>query len=60
MSRNADDGFKLYEELYYEGIKLLFLKEPHIDTTAHRQALDIAIKLTGTAVTSLSKGSTNI
>lgn len=56
MSRNADDGFKLYEELYYEGIELHFLKEPHIDTTTYRQALTNAIKLTGTAVDFILEG----
>ncbi len=56
MSRNADEGFKLYEELYYEGIELHFLKEPHIDTTTYRQALDNAIKLTGTAVDFILEG----
>lgn len=29
MSRNADEGFCLYEELYNKGIELVFLKEPH-------------------------------
>ena len=56
MSRNADEGFKLYEELYCEGIELYFLKEPHIDTTTYRQALDNAIKLTGTAVDFILEG----
>ena len=28
MSRNADEGFALYEELYNKGINLVFLKEP--------------------------------
>lgn len=56
MSRNADEGFKLYEELYYEGIDLHFLKEPHIDTTTYRQALTNAIELTGTAVDYILEG----
>ena len=28
MSRNAYEGCELYEELYYKGIDLIFLKEP--------------------------------
>ena len=32
MSRNADEGCQLYEELFDRQIKLHFLKEPHIDT----------------------------
>lgn len=27
MSRNAEEGFKLYQELYHKGIELVFLKE---------------------------------
>ena len=30
MSRNAEEGFKLYEELFTIGINLVFLKEPPI------------------------------
>ena len=32
MSRNADEGFQLYEGLFRKGIHLIFLKEPHINT----------------------------
>ena len=32
MSRNADEGFTVYEELYHRGVSLVFLKERHIDT----------------------------
>lgn len=31
MSRNAEEGFSLYEDLYNKGIQLVFLKEHHID-----------------------------
>ena len=27
MSRNAEEGFTLYEDLYHKGIRLVFLKE---------------------------------
>ena len=27
MSRSAEDGFRLYEDLYVKGIRLIFLKE---------------------------------
>ena len=29
MSRNAEEGFTLYEDLYHKGIRLVFLKEHH-------------------------------
>ena len=39
MSRNADDGFRLYQELYNNGFELIFLKEPHISTSTYRKTL---------------------
>ena len=40
MSRNAGEGFTLYRELYAQGIELVFLKEPHINTATYKQAID--------------------
>lgn len=37
MSRNADEGFALYEKLYNNGIELVFLKEPHINTSTYKK-----------------------
>ena len=48
MSRNATEGFALYEELYNKGVELVFLKEPHINTLTYKKALDNNITLTGT------------
>ncbi len=56
MSRNSDEGFALYEELYNEGIELHFLKEPHIDTTVYRGVLEKTIQSTGTAVDYIIEG----
>ncbi len=39
MSRNADDGCALYEELFHKGIVLVFLKEPHINTSVYKDAV---------------------
>ena len=50
MSRNAEDGFALYKELYDKDISLVFLKEPHINTDTYRKALDTGIQMTGTDV----------
>lgn len=36
MSRNAEEGFLLYEDLYNKGIQLVFLKEHHIDTETYK------------------------
>ena len=56
MSRNADDGFTAYEELYNRGINLIFLKEPHINTATYKQALESNIKLTGGSVDYILEG----
>lgn len=56
MSRNAEDGFGLYEELYNKGIELVFLKEPHINTSTYKKALQNNIQLTGTNVDFILEG----
>ena len=40
MSRNAAEGFALYKELFDRNIRLVFLKERHIDTDSYREALN--------------------
>lgn len=39
MSRNAAEGFALYRELYAQGIELVYLKEPHINTETYKAAI---------------------
>ena len=56
MSRDAEEGFKLYEELYNKGINLVFLKEPHINTETYKKALLNNINLTGTNVDYILEG----
>lgn len=56
MSRNAEDGFKLYEDLYHKGIELVFLKEPHINTATYKNALESNIEMTGTNVDFILEG----
>ncbi len=48
MSRNAEEGFKLYEELFNRGISLVFLKEPHINTDTYKNAISTQVQMTGT------------
>lgn len=56
MSRNAEDGFKLYQKLFDRVVNLVFLKEPHINTETYRKAIQNNIAMTGTAVDSILKG----
>lgn len=56
MSRNADEGFNVYEELYNRGVELVFLKEPQINTQTYKGAMKDAVPLTNTAVDAILKG----
>lgn len=56
MSRNAEDGFEAYEELFNRGVNLVFLKEPHINTATYKAALENNVKLTGGAVDYILEG----
>lgn len=56
MSRNAQEGFKLYKRLYNQGIRLVFLKEPLINTDTYQQSLQSSIPMTGTAVDPILEG----
>lgn len=56
MSRNAEEGFKLYEELYNKGIELIFIKEPHINTTTYKQAMTNNVPMTNTTVDFILEG----
>lgn len=48
MSRNANEGVELYEELMEKGIELVFLKEPYINTETYKNSLGDKIQLLGT------------
>jgi DNA invertase Pin-like site-specific DNA recombinase len=38
MSRDAEEGFQVYKELFEKGVNLIFLKEPHVNTSVYREA----------------------
>ena len=44
MSRNASEGIELYEKLFDSGINLVFIKEPHINTSVYRDRLEKQIE----------------
>ena len=56
MSRNADEGYEAYEQLYSRGVDLVFLKEPHINTATFKGVLERSIPLTGTNVDYILEG----
>lgn len=45
MSRNSQKGCDLYEELFNRGVEIEFLKEPQINTSVFRKALERQIKV---------------
>lgn len=47
MSRDAEEGYRTYMELYNKGIELVFLKERHIDTAAYRDSVEQLSKVMG-------------
>lgn len=56
MSRNAADGFNTYEALFNRKVNLVFIKEPHINTSVYRNALQNAVPMTGTTVDYILEG----
>lgn len=59
MSRNAEDGTKLYFELFNKGINLVFLKEPYINTEMFTSALHESIGHTGNDIADIYIDATN-
>ena len=56
MSRDAEEGFKVYEELFNKGVTMVFLKEPHINTETYKKAMEAGVPLTGTNVDFILEG----
>ena len=56
MSRNADEGIQLYQDLYNKGINLVFLKEGYINTDTYKEALNNQIAMTGDDVDFILEG----
>lgn len=56
MSRNAEEGFNTYEELYNRGVNLVFLKEKHINTDTYKKSLAGLVSMTNTNVDLILEG----
>ena len=56
MSRDADEGFAVYEDLYRRGVNLIFIKEPHINTETYKKAMESGVQMTGTNVDYILEG----
>lgn len=40
MSRNATEGFEQYRQFFNQGVELIFLNEPHINTSTFKVAME--------------------
>lgn len=45
MSRDAESGFKTYQELFDRGVELDFIKEPYISTSVFRSAIEKTVNV---------------
>lgn len=56
MSRNAEEGFDAYEKMFNSGIELVFLKEPHINTSTYKKAMTNQVPLVGSNIDFILEG----
>ena len=56
MSRNAEEGYREWLNLYEKGVNLVFLKEPYINTQTFSDAIKTQIPLIGDAVDMILDG----
>ena len=59
LSRDAEGGAALYEELYQKGVSLVFLNEPHCNTDCYRQTAAASIPPTGNEIADVYVEATN-
>ena len=59
MSRNAEDGFKMYKQLYDAGVRLCFLKEKHLDTDLFKETQNDKIEKVGNDIADMYIDTTN-
>lgn len=50
MSRCAEDGIEIYEQLFKSGVEIRFIKQPHINTETYKNAMTNQVPLTGEKV----------
>ena len=50
MSRDAEEGFELYKKLFDDGVNLVFINEPYINTDVYKATRDALVPMTNTDV----------
>ena len=56
LSRDAEEGFEIYQELFQKGVNLIFISEPLINTDTYKKAMETEVPLTGTNVDYILEG----
>lgn len=56
MSRNAEEGFELYQKLFKDGVNLIFLNEHYIDTDTYKKAIQNKFEKTGEKIDYILEG----
>lgn len=56
LSRNSEEGWNIYKDLFDRGVELIFLNEPHINTSTYKTALANVVPMTGGAVDAILRG----
>ena len=59
MSRDAESGAALYEQLYADGVTLIFLNEPQCNTEIYRKSAEESIPATGNEIADIYIEATN-
>lgn len=59
MSRDAESGAALYEQLYSAGVTLVFLNEPQCNTDVYRKSAEESIPQTGNEIADIYIEATN-
>lgn len=59
MSRNADEGIRIYMKLFDKGVSLVFLKEGYINTEVYKASIQQTIATTGNEIADIYIEATN-
>lgn len=53
FSRDSEEGFKLYEKLFNQGVNLVFLKESYVNSDVYKQSLNIELPSTSDEIANI-------
>lgn len=56
MSRNVEEGFVVYEDLFNKGVELIFLKEQYINILIYKKVLINNVEMIGINVDFIFEG----